>query len=103
MENVYANYTHRDANLQLHKLSDDGLRNNLMEEKYEAEIRKLNREMQAYRNTITKLTAKHDGYNHVIQLFESKLQLMAKHVENLQNKSQLKISREILHKVLQIK
>lgn len=61
-----------------------------MEEKYEAEIRKLNREMQAYRSTITKLTAKHDGYNHIIQLFESKLQLMAKHVENLQNKSQLK-------------
>ncbi|VDM92680.1 unnamed protein product, partial [Onchocerca ochengi] len=134
MESVYANYAHRDANLQLHKLSDDGIRtpqmktsryaesgylsatsklspsgsaieandsqlsltsssNSLyssMEEKYEAEIRKLNREMQAYRSTITKLTAKHDGYNHVIQLFESKLQLMAKHVENLQNKSQLK-------------
>ncbi|EJD73799.1 neuron navigator 2 [Loa loa] len=134
MENAYANYAHRDANLQLHKLSDDGIRtpqmktsryaesgylsatsklspngspaeandsqlsftsssNSLyssMEEKYEAEIRKLNREMQAYRSTITKLTAKHDGYNHVIQLFESKLQLMAKHVENLQNKSQLK-------------
>ncbi|VDN87429.1 unnamed protein product [Brugia pahangi] len=61
-----------------------------MEEKYEAEIRKLNREMQTYRSTITKLTAKHDGYNHIIQLFESKLQLMAKHVESLQNKSQLK-------------
>uniref|UniRef100_A0A158Q760 AAA domain-containing protein n=1 Tax=Elaeophora elaphi TaxID=1147741 RepID=A0A158Q760_9BILA len=134
MENAYANYAHRDANLQLHKLSDDGIRtpqmkmsryaesgylsatsklspsssaveandsqlsltsssNSLyssMEEKYEAEIRKLNREMQAYRSTITKLTAKHDGYNHIIQLFESKLQLMAKHVENLQNKSQLK-------------
>ncbi|KAM3718179.1 Adapter protein [Dirofilaria immitis] len=134
MENAYANYAHRDANLQLHKLSDDGIRtpqmktsryaesgylsaasklspsgsaveandsqlsltsssNSLyssMEEKYEAEIRKLNREMQAYRSTITKLTAKHDGYNHIIQVFESKLQLMAKHVENLQNKSQLK-------------
>ncbi|KAL3995600.1 hypothetical protein ACH3XW_26505 [Acanthocheilonema viteae] len=134
MENAYANYPHRDANLQLHKLSDDGIRtpqmktsryaesgylsatsklspcgsaaeandsqlsltsssNSLyssMEEKYEAEIRKLNREMQTYRSTITKLTAKHDGYNHIIQLFESKLQLMAKHVENLQNKSQLK-------------
>uniref|UniRef100_A0A915PUI5 AAA+ ATPase domain-containing protein n=1 Tax=Setaria digitata TaxID=48799 RepID=A0A915PUI5_9BILA len=132
-ENVYANYIHRDANLQLHKLSDDGVRtpqmktsryaesgylsatsklspsgsaeandsqisltsssNSLyssMEEKYEAEIRKLNREMQAYRSTITKLTAKHDGYNHIIQLFESKLQLMAKHVESLQSKSQLK-------------
>lgn len=62
-----------------------------MEEKYEAEIRKLNREMEAYRNTITKLTAKHDGYNHLIQLFESKLQLMAKHVESLQCKSQLKV------------
>lgn len=62
-----------------------------MEERYEAEIRKLNKEMQAYRSTITKLTAKHDGYNHIIQLFESKLQLMAKHVENLQNKSQLKV------------
>uniref|UniRef100_A0A1I8EKQ9 AAA domain-containing protein n=1 Tax=Wuchereria bancrofti TaxID=6293 RepID=A0A1I8EKQ9_WUCBA len=134
MENAYANYAHRDANLQLHKLSDDGIRtpqmktsryaesgylsatsklspsgspaeandshlsltssaNSLyssMEEKYEAEIRKLNREMQTYRSTITKLTAKHDGYNHIIQLFESKLQLMAKHVESLQNKSQLK-------------
>uniref|UniRef100_A0A183DS59 AAA domain-containing protein n=1 Tax=Gongylonema pulchrum TaxID=637853 RepID=A0A183DS59_9BILA len=132
-ENIYGNYNHRDANLQLHKLSDDGIRtpqmktsryaesgylsaasklspscsaepngsqlsltsssNSLyssMEEKYEAEIRKLNREMEAYRNTITKLTAKHDGYNHLIQLFESKLQLMAKHVENLQSKSQLK-------------
>ncbi|VDN05769.1 unnamed protein product [Thelazia callipaeda] len=132
-ENVYANLTHRDGNLQLHKLSDDGIRtpqmktsryaesgylsaasklspngsaeandsqlslisssNSLyssMEEKYEAEIRKLNKEMQSYRSTITKLTAKHDGYNHLIQLFESKLQLMAKHVENLQSKSQLK-------------
>uniref|UniRef100_A0A914ZLJ3 AAA+ ATPase domain-containing protein n=2 Tax=Parascaris univalens TaxID=6257 RepID=A0A914ZLJ3_PARUN len=132
-ENIYANFSHRDTNLQLHKLSDDGTRVSQMkssryaesgylsatsktspngsadangsqlslasssgslystvEEKYEAEIRKLNREMESYRQTISKLTAKHDGYNHLIQLFDSKLHLMAKHVENLQNKSQLK-------------
>ncbi|TMS32219.1 hypothetical protein L596_000091 [Steinernema carpocapsae] len=60
------------------------------EEKYEAEIRKLNKEMESYRTTISKLTAKHDGYNHLIQIFDSKLQQMVRHVESLQMKSQLK-------------
>lgn len=62
-----------------------------MEERYEAEIRKLNKEMECYRGTILKLTAKHDGYNHLIQIFDNKLKIMAKCVENLQNKSTFKV------------
>ncbi|MFH4983924.1 hypothetical protein AB6A40_010633 [Gnathostoma spinigerum] len=133
-EAIYANTSHREGDLQLHKLSEDtscgsmrssrqaestytsntsrsthngpsesnGSQLSLVsssgsayasvnvEEKYEAEIRKLNHEMESYRATINKLTAKHDGYNHLIQLFDSKLQLMGKHVENLQNNSHIK-------------
>uniref|UniRef100_A0A0N5A9W3 AAA domain-containing protein n=1 Tax=Syphacia muris TaxID=451379 RepID=A0A0N5A9W3_9BILA len=132
-ENIYANFSHKDQSLQLHKLSDDsiprtsqlkpryaesgylsstsktsptssaeasgshlsltsssGCTCSTVEEKYEAEIRKLNKEMESYRATITKLTEKHDGYNNLIQFFENKLNLMAKHLENLNGKSQLK-------------
>jgi hypothetical protein len=60
------------------------------EERYEAEIRKLNYELENYRQTITKLTAKHDNYNQVIHMFDSRLQMLVRHVSKLNQKSQLK-------------
>uniref|UniRef100_A0A1I7YF36 Calponin-homology (CH) domain-containing protein n=1 Tax=Steinernema glaseri TaxID=37863 RepID=A0A1I7YF36_9BILA len=82
--------SHESHGSQLSLASSSGSTYANREERYEAEIRKLNKEMDSYRTTISKLTAKHDGYNHLIQLFDSKLQQMVRHVESLQMKSQLK-------------
>uniref|UniRef100_A0AC34G8Y3 Uncharacterized protein n=1 Tax=Panagrolaimus sp. ES5 TaxID=591445 RepID=A0AC34G8Y3_9BILA len=60
------------------------------EERYEAEIRKLNYELENYRQTITSLTAKHDSYNQMIHMFDSRLQMLVRHVSKLNQKSQLK-------------
>jgi len=62
-----------------------------MEEKYEYEIQKLHREMDAYRATISNLAAKHHDYSTLIQLFNNKLLLMLDHVDGMQKKSQLKV------------
>uniref|UniRef100_A0A915D7K2 Calponin-homology (CH) domain-containing protein n=1 Tax=Ditylenchus dipsaci TaxID=166011 RepID=A0A915D7K2_9BILA len=61
-----------------------------MEEKYTMEMRKLLHEMDSYRSTILQLSAKHEDYNHLIQMFDGKLGLMVRHVEKLQQKSQFK-------------
>ncbi|KAK0394289.1 hypothetical protein QR680_000668 [Steinernema hermaphroditum] len=82
--------SHESHGSQLSLASSSGSAYANRDERYEAEIRKLNREMESYRTTISKLTAKHDGYNHLIQIFDSKLQQMVRHVESLQMKSQLK-------------
>uniref|UniRef100_A0A914XU74 Uncharacterized protein n=1 Tax=Panagrolaimus superbus TaxID=310955 RepID=A0A914XU74_9BILA len=60
------------------------------EERYEAEIRKLNYELENYRQTITNLNAKHDSYNQMIHMFDSRLQMLVRHVSKLNQKSQLK-------------
>ncbi|KAE9553582.1 hypothetical protein FO519_003222 [Halicephalobus sp. NKZ332] len=60
------------------------------EERYEAEIRKLNYELENYRSTVNKLTAKHENYHHMIQTFDTRLQLLVRHVGKLNQKSQLK-------------
>uniref|UniRef100_A0A914WLM0 ATPase AAA-type core domain-containing protein n=1 Tax=Plectus sambesii TaxID=2011161 RepID=A0A914WLM0_9BILA len=60
------------------------------EEKYQAEIRKLHREMEAYREKVTTLTAQQTTYANMIQAFDKALQGMIRRVEGLQMVSQQK-------------
>ncbi|CAJ0607766.1 unnamed protein product [Cylicocyclus nassatus] len=55
-------------------------------DKYEADIRKMARELEGYRYTISKLTRKQEDYSHIMEMFQNKLSQLSKQVD----KSQLK-------------
>ncbi|KAL6733534.1 hypothetical protein Aduo_004176 [Ancylostoma duodenale] len=59
---------------------------NSLGDKYEADIRKMARELEGYRHTISKLTRKQEDYSHVMEMFQNKLSQLSKQVD----KSQLK-------------
>ena len=101
--------------MQLHRLADDGRSKDSMgsqlslastsayatvilvlfyllclvqlNDKYEAEIRKMSRELDGYRMTIHKLSRKHDDYTSLMEVFNQKLSNLSRHVE----KAQLKV------------
>ncbi|KAJ1363773.1 hypothetical protein KIN20_023706 [Parelaphostrongylus tenuis] len=54
---------------------------NSLNDKYEADIRKMARELEGYRQTISKLTRKQEDYSHVMEMFQSKLSQLSKHVD----------------------
>ncbi|VDK80531.1 unnamed protein product, partial [Cylicostephanus goldi] len=56
-------------------------------DKYEADIRKMARELEGYRYTISKLTRKQEDYSHIMEMFQNKLSQLSKQVD----KSQLKV------------
>ncbi len=62
------------------------------EDKYQSEIRKLHREMEAYREKVSTLTAQQATYANMIQAFERALQGMVRRVEGLQVASQQKVN-----------
>ncbi|CAI4228579.1 unnamed protein product [Auanema sp. JU1783] len=103
-EGIYSTY--RDP-IQLHRLNDEVSRSpshsskdpmgshlslasstaySTMNERYEAEIRKMNNELDGYRQTVHKLTRKHDDYNHLMEVFDQRLSYLARHVEKAQLK-----------------
>ncbi|KAK6732929.1 hypothetical protein RB195_016982 [Necator americanus] len=59
---------------------------NSLGDKYEADIRKMARELEGYRHTISKLTRKQEDYSHIMEMFQNKLSQLSKQVD----KSQLK-------------
>ncbi|EYB83449.1 hypothetical protein Y032_0335g2869 [Ancylostoma ceylanicum] len=105
-ERIYANF--RDG-IHLHRLADElspshaltksegadisgsqasltSATCNSLGDKYEADIRKMARELEGYRHTISKLTRKQEDYSHVMEMFQNKLSQLSKQVD----KSQLK-------------
>ncbi|WKX96123.1 hypothetical protein Q1695_012518 [Nippostrongylus brasiliensis] len=100
-ERIYANF--RDG-IHLHRLSDEcqpshslvksegadvlGSQTSLssaacnsLNEKYEADIRKMARDLEGYRHTISKLTRKQEDYSHVMEMFQNKLSQLSKQVD----------------------
>ncbi|PIO52712.1 hypothetical protein TELCIR_25980, partial [Teladorsagia circumcincta] len=100
-ERIYANL--RDG-IHLHRLADEcqlnhglaksegadvlGSQNSLasaacssLNERYEADIRKMARDLEGYRHTISKLTRKQEDYSHVMEMFQSKLSQLSKQID----------------------
>ncbi|CAJ0915095.1 unnamed protein product, partial [Mesorhabditis belari] len=59
---------------------------NSLAEKYEAELRKLNRELDGYRKTVNKLTRKQEDYSQIAEMVDQRLS----HLGNKMEKAQLK-------------
>ncbi|KAI1727071.1 neuron navigator 1 [Ditylenchus destructor] len=57
---------------------------------YVMDCRKLMSEMNAYRATVAQMSVKNHDYNQLIHVFNTRLNMMVKHVERLQQKSNLK-------------
>ncbi|KAE9413848.1 hypothetical protein Angca_005320 [Angiostrongylus cantonensis] len=100
-DRIYANF--RDG-IHLHRLADEFQPNhvptktkgadlldsqssltsatsNSLNDKYEADIHKMARELEGYRQTISKLTRKQEDYSHVMEMFQNKLSQLSKHVD----------------------
>ncbi|XGW09978.1 hypothetical protein V3C99_011895 [Haemonchus contortus] len=100
-DRIYANL--RDG-IHLHRLADEcqlnhglaksegadvlGSQNSLasaacnsLNERYEADIRKMARDLEGYRHTISKLTRKQEDYSHVMEMFQSKLSQLSKQID----------------------
>ena len=68
-----------------------------LNERYEAELVKMNRDLENYRVRVMTLTRKQEDYAHLFDVFDHKLSVMSKHVD----KSQMKVGfSNLFHQLL---